>query len=118
MFGAFNLAQQARFILTGKDMNAYIDYATPYFSLSLLTTVMCTVLIVGRILHLTHGTVAVGGSYGSVIEIVVESAALYSLTLVIYLPMLVRNEWAGGYPQAIIAQITVLTSMACWLFTV
>jgi hypothetical protein len=45
--------------------------------------------------------------YGRVIEIVVESALLYSVALIVFLPFLVSKSFDDAYPQAVLAQMTV-----------
>ncbi len=46
-------------------------------------------------------------AYHRVIELLVESAALYSVVLVIVLVLEVRNELAGGYVQEVAAAVRV-----------
>jgi hypothetical protein len=78
---------------------------------------MATILIVFRILWLTrdqNGVRAVS-SYRSVIEIVVESALLYSLTLIAYIVLLFYSDTSDndGYAQAILIQMTVWVRVSC-----
>jgi len=49
-------------------------------------------------------------SYRKVIEIIIESAALYSLILIIYLPFLINGGFNDGYIQAILVSTMVSLS--------
>ncbi|KAJ7207320.1 hypothetical protein C8J57DRAFT_767000 [Mycena rebaudengoi] len=110
VLGILTVVEISHYILFGGDPNAFIDYARPYFCMCLVTTLMATILIVFRILWLTrdqNGVRAVS-SYRSVIEIVVESALLYSLTLIAYIVLLFYSDTSDndGYAQAILIQMT------------
>ncbi|KAK0221104.1 hypothetical protein EDD85DRAFT_861925 [Armillaria nabsnona] len=73
-----------------------VSWSVLYSSLILATMLWCTTLIIYRILR-------VGGAagrihvYQRVIEILVESASLYSAVLVILVVFEARNELAGSY---------------------
>jgi hypothetical protein len=45
--------------------------------------------------------------YGRVIEVVVESAAIYLVVLAVYIPLSIQGSVAVAYPQALVAQLTV-----------
>ncbi|KAK0436049.1 uncharacterized protein EV420DRAFT_1673626 [Desarmillaria tabescens] len=73
-------------------------FLMPFSSLVLATTLWCTLLIIFRILTVTsvrHG----GGSqlrvYHQFIEVLVESSALYSISLILYLAFVSRNYFTG-----------------------
>jgi hypothetical protein len=89
------------------DRASFVDFATPYFALSLVTTSLATGLIIVRIFTMTGRAARKSGGYGRVIEIVVESALLYSVALIIFLPFLVQGSDNDGYAQAVVAQMTV-----------
>ncbi|SJL14018.1 uncharacterized protein ARMOST_17470 [Armillaria ostoyae] len=73
-----------------------VNWAVLYSSLILATFLWCTILIVYRILRL--GGVAAGMRvYHRVIEMLVESASLYSAVIVVLLVFEVRDEVAGAY---------------------
>ncbi|KAK0446990.1 uncharacterized protein EV420DRAFT_885352 [Desarmillaria tabescens] len=75
-----------------------VNWAVLYTSLIMATLLWCTILIVYRILKV--GGVSAGMRvYHRVIEILIESAALYSAVIVILLVFEVRNEAVGGYIQ-------------------
>jgi len=95
-----------------------IQFGTPYFATSLATTGLLTLLIVYRILRLSapieflengskKGLQINKSRYLNVIEIVVESAALYSLTVLIFLILLVRQSLLYFYPEQLLGAITV-----------
>ncbi|KAJ7107560.1 hypothetical protein C8R44DRAFT_322176 [Mycena epipterygia] len=105
--GFRSIAEQAAYVINPNlDRNAFIDFATPYFILSLVTTSLATVLIILRILTMTEQTTRKSRGYGRVIEIVVESAILYSVSLIIFLPFLIRASYDDGYAQGVVAQLT------------
>ncbi|PBK62482.1 hypothetical protein ARMSODRAFT_1061456 [Armillaria solidipes] len=73
-----------------------VSWSTLYASLILATLLWCTILIIFRILR-------VGGAagrihvYQRVIEMLVESASLYSAVLVVLVVFEARNELVGSY---------------------
>ncbi|KAK0458440.1 uncharacterized protein EV420DRAFT_355565 [Desarmillaria tabescens] len=77
---------------------------TIYISLILATTLLCTLLIVYRILSIEwakpkpEGTRRYSlGAYRNLIEIVVESSALYSAVLIVYIIFVFQDEIGGEY---------------------
>ncbi|KAJ7256395.1 hypothetical protein C8J57DRAFT_564202 [Mycena rebaudengoi] len=105
--GFRSIADQAAYILNPElDIDMFVDFATPYFILSLVTTLLATLLIVVRILTMSEHNTRRERGYGRVIEIVVESALLYSVTLIIFLPFLIRGADEQGIVQSFIAQMT------------
>ncbi len=94
--------------LTTSHFNKFAKFSMIYFILSLCSTTICTIAIVYRILAVSKESgFSLIGPYRKVLEVIVESAALYSVTLIIYLPLLVRDDFADGYPQALLVSITV-----------
>ncbi|KAJ7643134.1 hypothetical protein DFH06DRAFT_1427081 [Mycena polygramma] len=65
-----------------------------------------TILIIIRIVIVTDSTTRKSRGYGRVVEVLVESALLYSVTLAVFLPFLVRASVNDGYPQAVLVQMT------------
>ncbi|KAJ7629086.1 hypothetical protein FB45DRAFT_919959 [Roridomyces roridus] len=110
----FKFTQETLFVLRNPDTNAtYVDFLTPYISLSLTTTCLATALIIYRIIMMSNPTTRSARGYMRVIEIVVESALLYLVALAVYLRYLVSvdgflTEW---YPKAVVAQMTVRFSL-------
>ncbi|KAK0231762.1 hypothetical protein EDD85DRAFT_793436 [Armillaria nabsnona] len=84
--------------------NDTTDWMSMYLSLSLAATLMCTLLIVYRILSV--GGVKAGlRTYRGVVEVIVESAALYSTILIIFISLNARNELCTGYVDVIACSI-------------
>ncbi|KAJ6500990.1 hypothetical protein DFH09DRAFT_1375855 [Mycena vulgaris] len=105
--GFRSIAEQAAYVMNPNlDRNSFIDFATPYFSLSLATTCLAIILIILRIINMTEPSTRRAMGYGRVVEMVVESAMLYSVTLIIFLPLLVTESSNDGYAQAVVAQMT------------
>ncbi|PBK89758.1 hypothetical protein ARMGADRAFT_313677 [Armillaria gallica] len=74
-----------------------------YLSFTLATTIWCTTLIIYRILVVVRGSDGVGGGvavYRHVIEVLIESSALYSVFLILLMAFEVRGDWAGYYVDA------------------
>ncbi|KAK0483758.1 hypothetical protein IW261DRAFT_978524 [Armillaria novae-zelandiae] len=81
-----------------------IDLTTVYIAMALATTLLCTVLIVYRIVSVGGAQYASGiRTYRGAIEVVVESAALFSISLVIYVVLAARNSVADDYLDIIAA---------------
>ncbi|KAK0446940.1 uncharacterized protein EV420DRAFT_1568968 [Desarmillaria tabescens] len=73
-----------------------VNWAVLYTSLVLTTLLWCTILIVYRILKITG--IATGiHRYHRAIEVVVDSASLYSAIIAVLLAFQVRNEQIGIY---------------------
>ncbi|PBK96217.1 hypothetical protein ARMGADRAFT_1142952 [Armillaria gallica] len=110
--GAIAKSMQIRsyFIDTTSDIDntggfaAFIDWPLIYLSLTLATTLLCTLLIVYRIVRLASGV----SSYGKIVEIVIESSAMYSLTLIVDLALVARNLESAYYADMIMAYIKVM----------
>ncbi|KAJ6585768.1 hypothetical protein B0H19DRAFT_1059956 [Mycena capillaripes] len=104
--GFKSIQEQAAYVINPNlDRNTYIDFATPYFALSLVNTCLATLLIIFRIITMNDRNLT-SRSYNGVIEIIVESALLYSIAMVILLPLLVTESPNDVYAQAVVAQIT------------
>ncbi len=83
-----------------------------YLSCILATTLWCTILIVLRIvtvIRANNGADNRLGEYRHVIEVLVESSALHSMTLIIYVALEVTESWLNGYFDALAAFTTVRT---------
>ncbi|KAF7361065.1 hypothetical protein MSAN_01137400 [Mycena sanguinolenta] len=109
VLGILTVVETGDFIKYGGDSNAFVDYARPYFSMCLVTTLLATVLIVFRILWLTRDQTGTAFSgYRAIIEMIVESALLYSVTLIIYIVLLFGPDTSNndGYAQAVLIQMT------------
>ncbi|KAF7372818.1 hypothetical protein MSAN_00487800 [Mycena sanguinolenta] len=101
--GSRSIAEQAAYVLNPNlDRSSFVDFSTPYFALSLVTTCLSTILVIWRIISITESSTRTSKGYGRVIEVVVESAILYSVSLVVFLPFLVKGSTNDGYPQAVL----------------
>ncbi|KAK0488301.1 hypothetical protein EDD18DRAFT_1420172 [Armillaria luteobubalina] len=72
----------------------YIRYFTPYSSCVLATTLWCTLLIIYRIVTVARAGSRAGGglrAYRHVLEVLVESSALYSISLILCTAFFARN---------------------------
>ncbi len=77
-----------------------------YTSSVLVTTLSCTLLIIYRILTVAGTRRGAEGRlrvYRHFIEVLVESSALYSITLILYLAFLIRSSRGEVYLDAIAA---------------
>ncbi|KAK0457394.1 uncharacterized protein EV420DRAFT_1644147 [Desarmillaria tabescens] len=80
-----------------------------YISCIIATTLWCTILIVFRILiviRALYGADGGLGEYHHVIEILIESSALHSVTLIIYVALEGSNNWASDYFNTLAAITT------------
>ncbi|KAK0433291.1 hypothetical protein EV421DRAFT_1845898 [Armillaria borealis] len=84
-----------------------VNWAVLYSSLILVTLLWCTILIIYRI-------VRVGGAagrtrvYQRLIEMLVESALLYSAAIVVLLVLQVRNDVAGTFVEVVAIAIRAI----------
>ncbi len=81
-------------------MTDYPLYLTLYSSFTLATTLWCTSIIIYRIVTIARATGEAGGglrAYRHVLEILVESSALYSIFLILCTAFFARNSIILGY---------------------
>ncbi len=101
-----------RSLLSANDPEEFkpttVDWTLVYLSLSLAVTLLCTILIVFRIVTVGRANrdAALGG-YRSIIEIIVESAALLSIIVIIYMVTYARGAYAEIYIDVIAGTIRV-----------
>jgi len=86
---------------------ALAESLTVWLSLSFGTTLICTALIVYRLLCLTRTVTPGVWNCGDVIEVMIESALLYSLALLIFVALIIDGSYYEMYPEMIVAQMTV-----------
>ncbi|KAK0219191.1 hypothetical protein IW262DRAFT_1084699 [Armillaria fumosa] len=73
-----------------------------YISFLMATTIFCTLLIIYRIVTVSHGPGGMGiRLYRGVIEIIVESALIYSVSLLVYVILVARESPGGPYADVI-----------------
>lgn len=98
-------------IYIGVVGNSQADWRIIYISLTVTVNLLSTGLILFRIVRVTG--VGQARTYRGVIEILVESAILYSLAHLIYLAMYVHGihsrhlETGDFYPNALLPAVTV-----------
>ncbi len=91
----------------------FVTLSTPYFILSLVTSLYSTVFITLRIILVQRDVGLLGvdcrnkRQYSRVIEIVVESAALNSINLIAFVILTVRKTGNLDWPQDVQPQIAV-----------
>jgi len=89
---------------------SFANLATPYFGISLATSLITTSLIALRIFMIQREMRGVGmraqGSYSKILEILIESAALYSINLLVFVILLSRLLIQLEYPEAMMSQIS------------
>ncbi|KAF9052256.1 hypothetical protein BDZ89DRAFT_1125718 [Hymenopellis radicata] len=83
-----------------------INWSIPYFSLSLATTLVSTILIVWRLVQSRSSRSGTSTNMTKLIEMVVESCMLYSLCMILLLAFFVQNIPAANYLVAITASVT------------
>ncbi len=84
-----------------------IDWTLIYIVLSLTTTLMCTLLIVYRIVRFARRLLL----FRRIISALIESAMIYTLALIVYLALVGRNMLAGSYADVVAAYVRVKTSL-------
>ncbi len=80
-----------------------IDWSLIYILLTLATTLMCTLLIVYRIFRHAPGMSA----SRKIIEMLIESSAMYSISLIVYLALVSQNSESSYYADIIAAYVRV-----------
>ena len=99
-----------------KDTNNYIVFSTAALSISIATSIGATFLITVRIMKAQRSTARAfpgrqaENRYNGTIEIVAESAVLYSMSLLVLIIFIVTKNSNVYYPQNIHAQISVSDS--------
>ncbi|PBK96148.1 hypothetical protein ARMGADRAFT_1061787 [Armillaria gallica] len=83
---------------------AQIDWSLIYIILVLATTLLCTFLIIYRIVRYTPEISAAR----KIVEIFIESSAMYSLSLIIYVALVSKNLQVGYYADTIAAYVRAI----------
>ncbi|KAK0244847.1 hypothetical protein EDD85DRAFT_809833 [Armillaria nabsnona] len=78
-------------------------FSAMYISLTLATTLLCTALIVYRILRVSGVR-----SYFGILEVLLESSAIYSLSLIVYLAFVFRDSDDCFYADTIMTYIKAM----------
>lgn len=98
-----NISKNAQFA-------ADIDWSLIYIVLILATTLLCTFLIIYRIVR--HAPEI--SASRKIVEILIESSAMYSLSLIIYVALVSKNLEAGYYADTIAAYVRVSLHRLCF----
>lgn len=83
------------------------DWSLIYIALTLTTTVICTVLILYRIGRFAHRLLL----FRSIISALIESSAIYTLSLVVYLALVRGNTMSAAYADIVATYVRVKTSL-------
>ncbi len=102
------------FYLVLKVLEVYHEYINApnsgvfemlYLPFLLATTLSCTLLIIYRVLTVTgatsRGTEGRLRVFHRLVEVLVESSALYSITLILDLVFIIRGSWGEFYSDVI-----------------
>ncbi len=82
---------------------ADIDWSPIYAFLTLATTLMCALLIIYRIVRHAPGM----SVSRKIVEMLIESSAIYSVSLIIYLALISKNSESSYYADIIAAYLRV-----------
>ncbi|KAJ6505889.1 hypothetical protein C8R47DRAFT_1209827 [Mycena vitilis] len=109
-------AQGSEAFATAKTSTELIKLSTIYFSLSVATSLSTTFLITLRILLLQRMSKRLGNgahsqSLNSIIEILIESALVYSVSLLAFVVLDAKKDVNLGYAQNIHAQMAGLAPL-------
>lgn len=83
-----------------------VDYATALYSCTLATTIFCTGAIIYRVVAVSRGSGQSLRSYKGVVEILVESSALYCISTLFALIAYVKSGPASEFASAFWTSIT------------
>ncbi len=84
-----------------------IDWSLIYVVLMLMTNLICTLLIVYKIVRFAHRL----SLFRSVISAVIESSGILTLASIVYLALVGRNVIAAIYTDIVVAYIRVKTCL-------
>lgn len=91
-----------------------VGYLSLYSSFALASTLLCTLLIIFRIVTVARAGAEAGGqlkAYYHVMEVLIESSAIYSLSLILYVAFTARESVLLHYFDALSAIAKV------WLYS-
>lgn len=98
-----------------------VNFALPYWSLSISLNIIVTLLIVGRLMMLRRNIRAALGEehaikYTGVAAMLVESAALYTITSTIFIITYARNSYVQNLVLPVLCSVMVSPTCCCVLF--
>lgn len=91
----------------------FVKFTTPYLALSCATSLLTTSLIAAKIFMIQREFKGIGTqsnhrqSHAKVVEMIVESAVLYSVNLLVFVVLTAMKNISLSYPQNIHPQIAV-----------
>ncbi len=77
-----------------------------FTSFHLATTILCTLLIINRIITVSHRGMGIQ-SFRGIIEIIVESALMYSIALLMYIILVACDSFEAQYVALLAAYTRV-----------
>jgi len=89
----------------------FVTFSTPYFALSLVTSLYSTIFIAVRVLLVQYQMRKLGvgsqfqGSYSRMLEIIFESAVIYSVNMIVFVALTQEKTVKLDWPQEIHPQI-------------
>ncbi|PBK93479.1 hypothetical protein ARMGADRAFT_1030107 [Armillaria gallica] len=98
----FKIIATYKIYITGSSDDTVYDFII-YSSSILATTLWCTVLIIYRIVTVAQAGRGALRAYHHVIEVFIESSALYSITLIIYIGLYSCDNWTETYITVVAA---------------
>ncbi|KAK0244838.1 hypothetical protein EDD85DRAFT_946130 [Armillaria nabsnona] len=91
-------------IMSSDRFAANIDWSLTYILLALATSLICTGLIIYRIIRHASG---ISASH-KIIAMLIESLAIYSLSLIVYIALVLKNPKSTFYADVISAYIKAI----------
>ncbi len=94
----------------------FITFSTPYFALSLVTSLYSTIFIAVRVLLVQYQMRKLGvgsqfqGNYSRMLEIIFESAVIYSVNMIVFVALTQEKTVKLDWPQEIHPQIAVCSA--------
>ena len=112
--GITSIYQSSRPISTLRCLAFVIDYEVPYFSISSALNILLTLMIVTRLFLLhrnvkraMNAPVRVNGLYRVIVTSLIESCAIYSATLVLFIGLLATSSPFFGVVLPIFLNVQV-----------
>jgi hypothetical protein len=118
--GQIDASLRKESLIAAEAEQQFLTYSTAFFSLSIATSLMTCLLTAVRIINVQRATASAGleseSTYRYTIEVVVESAATYSVTLLVFIIILTRhdNPTSQYFAQSVHAQFAV-SGLSCIL---
>ncbi|KAL5526074.1 hypothetical protein ACEPAG_7412 [Sanghuangporus baumii] len=120
LLGSFSMGVILLFQLTQPNANLWtkttLNFGIPYWSISISLNILVTLLIVGKLYFIRRRTRAVlsthhSRTYTSIAAMLVESAALYSGTALIFLISYARNSMVQNLVLPVLGQVQAISPL-------